>query len=163
MTVGMASVLLGTMNRVMIVELSIAASLVAAMIALLQAIAPFRALLGFKSDNYRSALGWKRIPYLWFGSLWQFGGLSIMPCSGGDDGENAIEVPFIGGVRGLGLPLHRVGPAQDANSRHRIAADRARKRPACGAPLCDLLIGMVISAIIVGALLRDFSELHSYS
>jgi BCD family chlorophyll transporter-like MFS transporter len=49
------------------------------MIAIPVLVAPFRAVLGFRSDNYRSAIGWKRIPYLWFGSLWQFGGLAIMP------------------------------------------------------------------------------------
>ena len=77
---GMASVLLlGTLNRVMIVELSVAAIVVAAMIALPVLVAPFRALLGFRSDTYRSAIGWKRIPYMWFGSLWQFGGLAVMP------------------------------------------------------------------------------------
>ena len=74
-SVGMASVLLlGTLNRVMIVELSVPAMIVALMIALPVLSAPFRALLGFKSDNLQSSLGWKRIPYLWVGSLWQFGG-----------------------------------------------------------------------------------------
>src|SRR6056297_2608041 len=88
-SVGMATVmLLGTLNRVMIVELSVPATIVAVMIALPVLIAPFRTLLGFRSDTYRSAIGWKRIPYLWFGSLWQMGGLAIMPASllvlGGD-------------------------------------------------------------------------------
>ena len=46
-SVGMATVLLlGTLNRVMIVELSLAASLVAIMIALPVLIAPFRAFSG---------------------------------------------------------------------------------------------------------------------
>ena len=79
-SVGMCAVmLLGTLNRVMIVELSVPATIVAVMIALPVLSAPFRALLGFKSDTYRSAIGWKRLPYLWFGSLYQFGGLAIMP------------------------------------------------------------------------------------
>ena len=79
-SVGMATVLLlGTLNRVMIVELSVPASVVALMIALPVVSAPFRALLGHKSDNHKSWIGWKRIPYLWFGSLWQMGGLAIMP------------------------------------------------------------------------------------
>ena len=61
-SVGMASVmLLGTLNRVMIVELSVPAMIVACMIALPVLIAPFRALLGFRSDTHRSAIGWKRI------------------------------------------------------------------------------------------------------
>ncbi len=73
-SVGMCSVLLlGTLNRVMIVELAVPATVVALMIALPVLSAPFRALMGHRSDNHRSALGWKRIPYLWFGSLWQMG------------------------------------------------------------------------------------------
>ena len=79
-SVGMATVLLlGTLNRVMIVELGVPATIVALMVAIPVLIAPFRAALGFKSDNYRSAIGWKRIPFIWFGSLWQMGGLAIMP------------------------------------------------------------------------------------
>ena len=41
--------------------------------------APFRALIGFRSDHHRSVLGWRRVPYIWFGTLLQFGGLAIMP------------------------------------------------------------------------------------
>ena len=79
-SVGMASVmLLGTLNRVMIVELSVPAMIVAIMIALPVLIAPFRAVLGFRSDTHRSAIGWKRVPYIWFGSLCQMGGLAVMP------------------------------------------------------------------------------------
>ena len=61
--------------------------------------APFRALLGFRSDTYRSALGWKRIPYLWFGSLWQMGGLAIMPFALIVlSGDRTYDVPFAGEV-----------------------------------------------------------------
>ena len=63
----------------MIVELAVPASIVALMIALPVLSAPFRAFLGHKSDTHKSWIGWKRIPYLWFGSLWQMGGLAIMP------------------------------------------------------------------------------------
>ncbi|HEX8375714.1 MAG TPA: PucC family protein, partial [Geminicoccaceae bacterium] len=79
-SVGMAAALLnGTLNRVMIVELAVPAWLVALMVALPLIFAPFRALVGFRSDNHRSALGWRRVPYIWFGSMLQFGGLAIMP------------------------------------------------------------------------------------
>ena len=40
--------------------------------------APFRALIGHKSDTHRSVLGWRRVPYIWFGTLMQFGGLAII-------------------------------------------------------------------------------------
>ena len=60
-TVGMALVLLvGTLNRVMIVELQVPATLVAMMLALPLVFAPFRALIGYKSDTFRSALGLRR-------------------------------------------------------------------------------------------------------
>lgn len=70
---------IGTLNRVLIVELSVSSGLVAAMIALPVLAAPLRALIGHRSDQYRSVLGWKRVPYLWMGAFMQFGGLAIMP------------------------------------------------------------------------------------
>jgi len=69
----------GTLNRVMIVELGIPAWLVAAMVALPILFAPFRALIGYKSDNHKSVLGWRRVPYIWMGTLIQFGGLALLP------------------------------------------------------------------------------------
>ncbi|MGR3490936.1 MAG: PucC family protein [Shimia sp.] len=166
-SVGMAAVmLLGTLNRVMIVELNVAAMLVAVMIALPVLSAPFRALLGFRSDTHRSAIGWKRLPYLWFGSLYQFGGLAIMPMAllllG--DGPQAIDLPYAGEVGAalaflmVGLGMHMTQTAGLA-----LAADRATEetRPRVVALLYVMfLIGMAVSAIIVGALLRDFSELR---
>ncbi len=62
-SVGMAMVMLvGTLNRVMIVELKVPAALVAIMVSLPLLFAPARALIGFKSDNHRSELGWRRVP-----------------------------------------------------------------------------------------------------
>jgi BCD family chlorophyll transporter-like MFS transporter len=168
-SVGMAGVmLLGTLNRVMIVELSVPATLVAMMVALPVLIAPFRALLGFKSDNYRSAIGWKRIPYLWFGTLWQFGGLAIMPaCLLVLGGDVTHEVPFAGEVLAAlaflmtGLGMHMTQTAGLA-----LAADRAtdETRPRVVALLYVMfLIGMGISAIVIGWLLRDFDGLKLIS
>ncbi|ETX29664.1 PucC family protein [Roseivivax isoporae] len=164
-SVGMASVLLlGTLNRVMIVELSVPATIVACMIALPVLVAPFRALLGFRSDTHRSAIGWKRVPYLWFGSLWQMGGLAIMPMAllvlGGDV---VHEVPFAGEVLAAlaflmtGLGLHMTQTAGLA-----LASDRATEetRPRVVALLYVMfLAGMGVSALVIGWLLRDFTPL----
>ncbi len=163
-SVGMATVmLLGTLNRVMIVELSIPAMLVAVMIALPVLIAPFRALLGFRSDTHRSAIGWKRIPYLWFGSLWQMGGLAIMPMALLVlSGDTVYDVPFAGEVLAAlaflftGLGLHMTQTAGLA-----LASDRAtdETRPRVVALLYVMfLAGMGVSAVIVGYLLRDFTQ-----
>jgi BCD family chlorophyll transporter-like MFS transporter len=164
-SVGMASVLLlGTLNRVMIVELSVAAVVVATMIAIPVLVAPFRALLGHRSDTHRSAIGWKRIPYLWFGSLWQMGGLAVMPFALLVlSGDTVHDVPFAGEVLAAlaflmtGLGMHMTQTAGLA-----LAADRAsdETRPRVVALLYVMyLAGMGVSALIVGFLLRDFDAL----
>lgn len=164
-SVGMATVLLlGTLNRVMIVEMSLAASLVAAMIALPVLIAPFRALLGFKSDNHRSSIGWKRVPYLWFGTLWQFGGLAMMPFALLVlKGDVVHTVRFAGEVgAGLAFLMTGLGLHMTQTAGIALAADRAddESRPRVVALLyVTFLIGMGISALIVGWLLREYSDL----
>lgn len=165
-SVGMCAVmLLGTLNRVMIVELSVPATFVAVMIALPVLSAPFRALLGFKSDNYRSAIGWKRLPYLWFGSLYQFGGLAIMPFGLVLlTGSQAIGPTWAAEVgSSLAFLLCGIGMHMTQTAGLALAADRAddETRPRVVALLYVMfLIGMGVSALIVGALLRDFSELR---
>jgi BCD family chlorophyll transporter-like MFS transporter len=164
-SVGMATVLLlGTLNRVMIVELSVPATVVAMMIALPVLVAPFRTILGFRSDTYRSALGWKRIPYLWFGSLWQMGGLAVMPFAlivlSGDQvhgpawaGEVLAALAFL--MTGLGLHMTQTAGLA-------LAADRAtdETRPRVVALLYVMfLLGMAISSLIVGWLLRDYDPI----
>lgn len=162
---GMASVLLlGTLNRVMIVELSVAAIVVAAMIALPVLVAPFRALLGFRSDTYRSAIGWKRIPYMWFGSLWQFGGLAVMPsCLLVLGGDVVHDIPFAGEVlAGLAFIMTGLGIHMTQTAGLALASDRAtdETRPRVVALLYVMfLVGMGVSAVIIGALLRDFTAL----
>ena len=163
-SVGMATVLLlGTLNRVMIVELSVPATIVAAMIALPVLIAPFRTLLGFRSDTYRSAIGWKRVPYLWFGSLWQMGGLAIMPFAllvlSGQQvvgpswaGEVLAAIAFL--MTGLGIHMTQTAGLA-------LATDRADEetRPRVVALLYVMfLVGMGVSSIVIGWLLRDFDE-----
>ena len=166
-TVGMAVVLLiGTLNRVMIVELGVPVWLVATMIALPLVFAPFRALVGFKSDTHRSHLGWRRVPYLWFGTLMQFGGLAIMPFAlillGGDSamhapasvGQGAAALAFLL----MGAGMHTVQTAGLA-----LATDLSPQKdhPKVVALLCVMMmLGMMASALIFGLLLADFSELR---
>lgn len=164
-SVGMATVLLlGTLNRVMIVELSVPAMVVALMIAIPVLVAPFRALLGHRSDTHRSAIGWKRIPYLWFGSLWQMGGLAVMPFAlivlSGDQtygptwaGEVLAALAFL--MTGVGLHMTQTAGLA-------LASDRAtdETRPKVVALLYVMfLLGMGASALIVGWLLRDYDPI----
>jgi BCD family chlorophyll transporter-like MFS transporter len=164
-SVGMALVLLnGTLNRVMIVELGVPAWVVALMVSLPIVFAPFRALLGFRSDTHRSALGWRRVPYIWMGSLLQFGGFAIMPfallvLSG--TGHGAVWIGEAGAALAfllVGAGLHTTQTAGLA-----LATDLApaASRPRVVALLyVMLLIGMVASAVLFGALLADFNEIR---
>jgi BCD family chlorophyll transporter-like MFS transporter len=161
-SVGIAAVLLtGTLNRVMIVELGMSASLVAAMVSLPLLFAPLRALIGFKSDHHASVLGWKRVPYIWFGTLLQFGGLAILPfallvMTGGGTGP-----AFVGHFgAALGFLLVGAGMHTTQTAGLALATDLAPEhaRPRVVALLyVMLLVGTLISAIVIGRLLADFT------
>ncbi|WP_006786585.1 BCD family MFS transporter [Thiorhodospira sibirica] len=161
-SVGMAVVLLtGTLNRVMIVELGVPSSLVALMVALPLVFAPFRALLGFRSDTHRSKLGWRRVPFIWMGTMLQFGGLAIMPFA--LLALSADYVPNYIGYTGAALAFLLVGAGFHTTQTAglALATDLAPEevRPRVVALLyVMLLLGMVGSALIFGALLQDFSE-----
>ncbi len=162
-SVGMALVLLtGTINRVMIVELGVPAWLVALMIGAPLVFAPFRALIGHRSDTHTSALGWRRVPFIWFGSVLQFGGLGIMPfslilLSGSSHapdwlGPASAALAFLL----VGAGLHTTQTAGLA-----LATDLAPEdtRPRVVALLYTLLlVGMGVSALIFGVLLSDYSH-----
>ncbi|MEO0410335.1 MAG: BCD family MFS transporter [Pseudomonadota bacterium] len=160
--VGMATVLLtGTLNRVMILELGVSSALVAVMVALPFLFAPARALIGHKSDTHRSLLGWRRVPYLWFGSILQFGGLAIMPFAllllqsqtSGPEwiGPVAAALAFL--MTGIGI--HTVQTAGLALATD-ISPEDSRPR-VVALIYVMLLVGMFISAIVFGALLENFS------
>lgn len=164
-SVGMATVLLlGTLNRVMIVELSVPASVVAIMIALPVVSAPFRAMLGHKSDTHRSWIGWKRIPYLWFGSLWQMGGLAIMPFALIVLSGDQIHGPEWAGkaLAGIAFLMTGIGMHMTQTAGLALASDRAtpETRPRVVALLYVMfLLGMAVSAIILGWLLRSYDPI----
>ncbi len=159
-SVGIAAVLLnGTLNRVLIVELKTPTWIVALMIAIPLLVAPFRALIGYRSDTHRSVLGWRRVPYIWFGTLGQFGGLAIMPfalilITRPDTfalGVGAACLSFL--LTGAGMHVTQTAGLALATD---IASED--KRPRVVALLyVMLLVGMMLAAFTVGNLLVDFS------
>ncbi len=164
-SVGMAIVLLtGTLNRVMIVEMGVPAWLVALMVSLPLVFAPFRALVGFRSDTHKSVLGWRRVPYIWMGTLLQFGGLAIMPfalivLSG--DTHGPVVIGQVGAALAfllVGAGLHTTQTAGLA-----LATDLApaAARPRVVALLYVMLLaGMVGSGLLFGVLLASFSQIR---
>ena len=163
--IGMAMALLvGTLNRVMIVELAVPAWWVAVAVALPMVFAPLRALIGYRSDTHPSPLGLRRIPYLWLGSLLLFGGLAILPfalllLSEGQEvqlwvGQIGACLAFL--LIGAGMQVTQTAGLALAND---LADDD--KRPRVVALLYTmLLLGMIVSSVVFGALLANFSPLR---
>lgn len=162
-TVALATTLMaGTLNRVMIVELRMPALVVGLMLAIPLLTAPFRALIGYRSDTHVSVLGWRRVPYIWFGTLMQFGGLAIMPVAlfilaGDTHGHRGVGVAasFLAFLC-TGLGSHMVQTAGLA-----LATDITpeKDQPRVVALLyVMLLVGMVVASISYGAMLRHFSK-----
>ncbi|MBU6165818.1 MAG: PucC family protein [Alphaproteobacteria bacterium] len=165
-SVGISLVLLvGTLNRVMIVELNVPASLVGLMLALPLLAAPFRALVGHRSDTHKSAMGWRRVPYIYMGTMVQFGGLAFMPfailvLSGAQEAYDerlwlglptaAIAFLMVGaGVHitqtvGLALATDLTKPEQQPN--------------VVGLMYVMLLIGSIAAALVFGWALSDFKQ-----
>lgn len=163
-SVGMATALLvGTLNRVLIVELGVAAWLVSTMVALPLVFAPFRALVGFRSDVHRSVLGWRRVPYIWAGTMLQFGGLAIMPFAlillSGDThwprwiGPVSAALAFL--MVGAGIQTVQTAGLALATD---LAAEENRPR-VVAMMYTMLLMGMVVSGLVFSLLLADFSKI----
>ncbi len=164
-TVGMALVLLvGTLNRVMIVELSVPAALVGVMLALPIVFAPFRVLIGFRSDTHISALGWRRVPFIWKGTMLQFGGFAVMPfallvLSG--YGE-AVDAPRWLGLSSAAIAFLLVGAGVHTvqTTGLALAVDLVRREDqpkVVGLMYVAMLLGMITSALIFGALLEHYT------
>jgi BCD family chlorophyll transporter-like MFS transporter len=167
--VGMAAALLvGTLNRVMIVELAMPAWIVSVMVGLPLLFAPFRALVGFRSDHHRSAIGWRRVPYIWLGTMLQFGGLAIMPfalfvLSG--DVTGPAWVGHVVGPMAAGLAFLMVGAGMQTTQTAGLAlatdlaSEEARPR-VVALMYVMLLVGMVGSGFVFSLLLADFTQMR---
>jgi len=165
LSVGMTLVLLvGTLNRVMIVEMGVPATIVAVMLALPLLFAPFRALIGYRSDTHRCELGWRRVPFVWKGTLLQFGGFSIMPFAMlvlAGMGESASAPLWLGHVSAalafllVGAGAHIVQTAGLALATD-LTPDESHPR-VVGLMYVTLLLGMMVSALVFGTLLQDFT------
>ncbi len=161
-SVGMAMTLLnGTLNRIMIVEIGVPAGLVSAMIALPLLIAPVRAIVGLRSDSHRSVFGWRRVPYIWMGTMAQFGGLALVPMSlmlmsgTGAAPAAAGKIGALFAFALIGIGLHTTQTAALA-----LACDNApaERRPRVVALLyVVLLIAMFVASLVFGALLEPFT------
>jgi BCD family chlorophyll transporter-like MFS transporter len=162
---GMAyALLIGTVNRVMIVELGVSTWLVSLMVALPLLAAPFRAVVGYRSDTHKSVLGWRRVPYLWFGSLLQFGGLAIMPFSlilltpGADTQPGGALIGHLAAA--LSFIMVGAGMQTTQTAGLALATDQAspETRPRVVALMyVMLLLGVVMASVVFSLILQNFT------
>ncbi|MBU6224298.1 MAG: PucC family protein [Burkholderiales bacterium] len=164
LTMGITTALIiGTLNRVMIVELSVHAWLVSLMLALPLLVAPFRAVTGYQSDVHVSAFGWRRVPYMWGGTLIQFLGLAVMPFALLVlSGQGQVPVPDWFGQAAAGMAFLMVGAGLQTSQTAglALATDQANDatRPQVVALLYTmLLVGAVSGSLVFSLLLSDFS------
>ena len=164
MGLGMMSVLaLGVMNRVMIGNLAIPATIAAGAIAMHQFVAPARVWFGQRSDS-RPILGHHRTGYVWIGTgifavvsflavqvMWQLG--SAAPGSGA----------FYGWAGVLGLTFAVYGLALSAGSTPFAAllvdvSDEGNRSKLVGVVWSMLMVGIVIGAILISVLLKQVTN-----
>lgn len=166
LTVGLAQVLFhGTLNRVMIVEYHMPATLVSVFIAIPVLVAPFRALIGFQSDTHRSILGWKRAPFILGGTALQWAGLAFMPFALILlSGEQTRGPSWLGWVfSALAFLLVGTGAHVVQTAGLALATDLAteRIRPKVVALMyLMLLVGMTLTSVIVAGALEPYSPLR---
>ncbi len=162
-SVGMCTALMvGTLNRVMIVELGMAAWLVALMVALPIMAAPFRAIIGHKSDTYASIIGWRRVPYVGLGTFLQFAGLAIMPFALLlMTGEGRFGLAWVGHIAGaLSFLLVGAGLQTTQTAGLALASDLSTEatRPRVVALMyVMLLVGLAGGGAMFSVLLADYS------
>ena len=161
--IGMTMALLvGTLNRVMIVELGVPAWWVALSVAIPLLFAPLRALIGYRSDTHPSALGLRRLPYLWIGNIFLFGGLAIMPFALLLLNDTTVQTLWVGRVGAcLAFLLVGAGMQTTQTAGLALATDLAspHKRPRVVALLHSaMLVGLIIGSALLGWILKDFTS-----
>jgi BCD family chlorophyll transporter-like MFS transporter len=151
----------GTLNRVLIVELNVPVELVSAVIAIPVLAAPLRLIFGYRSDTYKSVLGWRRVPYVWLGSLLQFGGLAIMPFALLLLQSQTVGPEWAGAVGAcLAFILTGFGMHMSQTAGLALASDLVppENRPRVVALLyVMLLVGMIGASAFYSVALVDFS------
>ncbi len=125
---------------------------------------PFRALIGYKSDTHHCELGWRRVPFIWKGTLLQFGGFAIMPfallvlAGKGHAGDAPLWIGQVAAAASfllVGAGVHVVQTAGLALATDLTPNESHAK--VVGLMYVMLLVGMIVSALVFGAALMNFT------
>jgi MFS transporter, BCD family, chlorophyll transporter len=158
------TLLVGTLNRVMIVELQVPSTIVGFMLALPLLFAPFRTLIGFRSDTHQSAIGWRRVPFIYRGTMLQFGGLAVMPFAllVLAKSLNAAAAPAWIGQISAAIAILLVGAGVHITQTVGLAlatdlTNEDQQANVVGLMYVSLLVGSIAAALAFGAFLVDFT------
>ncbi len=152
--------LVGTLNRVLIDELNIPAVAVGFLIAIHYFVSPVRALVGFQSDKKR-AMGRWRTPYITFGAMLTYGGLATAPFSLIVLSLDRIPFPLAMALCTLIFLAYGIGVNIVETTYLALVSDLTppHERGRVLATLWMMLVlGTVISSVVMGALLVDYSH-----
>ncbi|NJM09184.1 BCD family MFS transporter [Candidatus Gracilibacteria bacterium] len=155
--------LTGTLNRVLIDELNIPAVAVGLLLALHFFVSPARAVIGFHSDQSRAQGKW-RTPYLVLGAMLTYGGLATAPFSLillGGNGVLPFWMAFL--LCALIFLAYGIGVNIVETIYLALVSDITppRERGRVLAILWTMLVlGTIVSSIIVGQLLIDYSHMR---
>jgi BCD family chlorophyll transporter-like MFS transporter len=151
----------GTLNRVLIDELSVPAVAVAWLISLHYFVSPIRTVIGFQSDVKRSQGRW-RTPYVVLGGLLTYGGLACAPfalilmnsVNNVPFAVALISCTIIFLAYGIGVNIVETSYLALVSD---ITPPRDRGR-VLGLLWIMLVFGTIVSSILIGWLLQNYSH-----
>ncbi|MBW6465321.1 MAG: BCD family MFS transporter [Brevefilum sp.] len=157
---GLVSVLVsGTLNRVMIVEMNIPASLVGLFFALPLLISPLRIWLGYRSDAY-PIWGLRREPLILFGSL--LAGLGVSGATLALVQTKSLSALIVG-MLVLAFVAYGFGKNLSSNTFEALLADKfvGDQRPrAVTFYKVAMFVGIMLGALLLGRLLDPYAEMR---
>jgi BCD family chlorophyll transporter-like MFS transporter len=155
-----------TLNRVMISELNLAATLVAALVSLPYLFSPIQVWIGGYSDRH-PLLGYRRTPYIALGLLLCAGGAALAPTAafalapgaGAPISPRSLLLALLAfGAWGMGFNFATVSYLSLATD---LAGEEHRARTV-GVMWFMLIASVIVTAVLAGSALRPFSVAALY-
>ncbi|MGQ9813816.1 MAG: BCD family MFS transporter [Candidatus Roseilinea sp.] len=156
----------GALNRVLIAEEDIPATVVGWLLSLSLWVAPVRVLMGAWSDREKRTFGFRRLPYIWYGMMMVFAGLSASPLTlwllsrTSQFGPGHTPFTISVAVCTFIFFLYAIGSHIAQTAYLALVTDLTPKQDRSRAVAflwMMLIIGQIVSALIVGVWLTDFS------
>lgn len=156
----------GALNRVLIYEEGVPAGIVGWLLSLGLFVAPVRALMGIRSDKEKATYGYRRLPYIWYGMMMVFAGLSAAPFSlmllnkTSVSTEADIPAGITIGICTLIFLVYALGVHISQTGYLALVTDLTPKQERSQAVAflwIMLIIGQILSSIIVSIWLYEFT------